>query len=158
MLKVLTNEFQASLEMHERWAVKGIGRAGRGEEFEFWNEHYYKRHPVVFNRVGHYLDGDDCWWEFKKEDGTFVGIKADAEMFKYHLKTKNAEENPIGNEDWEVIKKLLDRRILKWTPQFRAEADRRRSFQMMRDMSRHLMGFKKRVKAKIAEKKVNKSE
>ena len=153
MVKVLTNDFQSSLDMHYRWGERGFGRAGRGEEFEFFNTHYYKPHSVVFNRVGHYLDGTDCWWEFKLEDGSFRAIKADAEMFKYQLKIKNSEEKPFADEDWKAIERLLTRGTLKMTDQFRFEFDRRRSKEMAIDMGKRLVDFKKRVRAKVAAKK-----
>lgn len=153
-LKVLTNDLQHCLEgalfKHRRKTLDDDsdelldGIIGTDK----------KRFPAVFNRVGFYLlDNRTAWYEFKLPSGRFVGVSYDKSWFDFQLSNHNADENAISDADWKMIQHLITKGVLKWDERWNGEEYRRQRRRQHIDMSRRLLAFRKRVKAKIEEKK-----
>ena len=150
-IKVLPNPYQDGVKL---WEFKNKRRASEGLELvTFSMTEHYPVHPVMYHRSGFYMTQQDCWLEFDMGDGVIKAISYARETFIRHLKEKNHDEKPISKEDWDTIRRLLDRGILSWTEKFEAESWRQRSRVLAIDSGKRLIAMKKRIKQRLEEKK-----
>ena len=148
-LKVLSNDLQKGLEFHEKYSKKGLGGHWE-EEFDLFT--HYPDHEVVFSRVGFYKLGDDIWYEFKRSDGSYKAIDYKGTWFNFILDTLIADECPIEEKEWLMIKHLLKKGVLKQNKRFRDEEYRRDRKDTELRSKRDLKSLRSRIKARIKEK------
>lgn len=103
----------------------------------------------VFNRPGWYCTKDMCWLEMRLPSGRLVAAidSRGKQYFDYSLKMLNSEEKPIPDDVWETLLSLIARKHLRWTEEYRMEASRRRAVISRIGMRKHLLRFKKKIKA-----------
>lgn len=80
----------------------------------------------VFNRVGFYLlDNKTAWYEFQLPSGRFVGIEYSKDWFDFQMEIHNADENPVGEEEWQMVEHLIKKGVIKSNKRWNNESYRR---------------------------------
>ncbi|WXX18490.1 hypothetical protein TacPo2_35 [Pantoea bacteriophage TacPo2] len=108
---------------------------------------YAQRIEPRFNRVGHYLDGKSCWYEWKLPSGRIVATVDDVEMFKYLMNLKNAAEQPPTQEEIAAVNLLIKNGRIKRTPDWiKYGMDVHDHRRMKIDAHKHSKAFSQRIK------------
>ncbi|MCS5736618.1 hypothetical protein [Herbiconiux daphne] len=155
-LKVLTNDLQSHLsgglfQYRRKNSSLSDDDDKLLDDIIGWNT---PRIAPVFNRVGFYLlDNKTAWYEFQMPSGRFVGIKYGKEWFDFQLSIHEADENPVGEEEWVMVKHLIKKGVLKWDKRWRDESYRRERKRQHIDSMKYVAQVKKRIRTKVEEKR-----
>lgn len=156
-LKVLKNDLQSHLEgglFHFRHQNADM------DSDDLLNDIVGRQAPriaPVFNRVGFYLlDNKTAWYEFKLPSGRFVGVKYGKEWFDFQMQIHNADEKPVCDEEWKMIQHLIKKGLLPNRGRWSDESYRRDRRRQKVDMDRHMLGFRRRMKIRLEEKRKEK--
>lgn len=121
--------------------------------------HDAPRIEPVFNRVGFYLlDNKTAWYEFQLPSGRFVGIKYGKDWFDFQMEIHNADENPVGEEEWQMVKHLIKKGVIKSDKRWSGEHYRRERRLRDIEMNRWHRDFKIRINKKLEERRREKQE
>lgn len=97
-VKVLQNEYQSSLD----WF------------FDSSIDHIHGTHtlsPAVFNRVGWYKEGKDCWLEYHLKDGSFVSVRTESLAHTFDHDMDSYSDDIVGKTDADILRGMQRRGI-----------------------------------------------
>lgn len=151
-LKVLKHTYCASAAWM-KWHKLGPDEEGD-------RKHLYRTFGVkledttapIFNRVGWYRQDGKSWYELTLPSGRMASVIDDSDMLSYELKVISAGQMNITTVQWQSIKDLVREKVIPapvWMEYYQQHITIRR---MTRDNGIHMMGMKKRIKAKIKAK------
>lgn len=151
-IKVLPNDLQSSIAL--RYKMEKIHKKSIADNFDPLDRivgtvTQTPRFPAIYNRVGYYLRGNLCWYEFQLLDNSFVAVESSKSLFNYKLSTINGGEICLLKKEAEALEILVSRGIIK-PPKWYADYEQHLIHKNTgRRMKRQLLQMKARIKAKI---------